>query len=85
MSSAFTGHSWMAAPTWADTAYRPTGATMGTPGAFTPAGRVVPSKAQFGTGAGIAPSPATTWTSVANAVNLTDGKAWWNGSAWVVV
>jgi hypothetical protein len=58
---------------------------MGTPGTFTPAGRVVPSKAQFGTGTGITASPATTWGSVTNAVPLTDGNAWWNGTTWVVV
>lgn len=60
----------------------PTGATAGTPGAFTPGGAVPPANlADLQTG--VTASPGTAWTTGQRVV-LADGSlAHWNGTAWV--
>lgn len=59
-----------------------TGATQGTPGAFTPAGSQPPLA--FANLTGITASPATAWL-VGRWVDLRDNsKAYWNGTAWTV-
>lgn len=61
-----------------------TGATAGTPGAFTPAGATVPanlSSLQSASPAVVA-SPTTAWTT-GQSVNLGTGSAHWDGSAYV--
>jgi len=61
-----------------------TGATAGTPGAFTPSGATVPANLAALTGAAppVAASPNTAWTT-GQSVNLGTGSAHWDGSAWV--
>lgn len=59
----------------------PTGATAGTPGAFTPSGSWVP--ANLAALAGVTASPATAWTTGQRVV-LGDGStAHWSSTAWV--
>jgi hypothetical protein len=61
-----------------------TGATAGTPGAFTPAGSLPPPDFPELLVAGITASPATAWT-VGQYVVLGDASsAHWSGTAWVV-
>jgi hypothetical protein len=63
---------------------QPTGATAGTPGAFTPAGAAVP--ADLNALKAIVPpvvaSPATAWTT-GQSVTLGTGEAHWSGTDWV--
>jgi hypothetical protein len=65
-------------------AVQPTGATAGTPGAFTPAGAAVP--ADLNALKAIVPpvvaSPATAWTT-GQSVTLGTGEAHWSGTDWV--
>lgn len=59
-----------------------TGATAGTPGAFTPAGREIPRTLTDLQGASIIASPTTAWTAGQH-VRLGNGsKAHWSGTAW---
>lgn len=63
-----------------------TGATAGTPGTWTPSGATPPATVSALQAAGIAPSPATSWTTgqyVQTATAGAPGQAHWNGSAWV--
>ena len=57
-----------------------TGATAGTPGAFTPANSRIP--ASSGDMTGVTASPATNWT-VGQYVQTRTDRAYWNGTAWV--
>jgi len=61
-----------------------TGATAGTPGAFTPSGAVVPANlaALQGASPAVVASPTTAWTT-GESVNLGTGSAHWDGSAYV--
>lgn len=59
-----------------------TGATAGTPGAFTPAGAQVPADLAALQAGSVAASPNTAWTT-GQSVNLGTGSAHWSGSAWV--
>ena len=60
-----------------------TGATSGTPGAFTPAGASVPANLAALQGASIAASPSTAWAT-GESVKLGDASdAHWDASAWV--
>jgi hypothetical protein len=65
-------------------AVQPTGATAGTPGAFTPAGAAVPPdlNALKAITPPVVASPATAWTA-GQGVALGTGSAHWDGSAWV--
>ena len=58
-----------------------TGATAGTPGAFTPAGAVVPANLAALQGGGVTASPASAWTT-GQSVNLGSGSAHWDAAAW---
>lgn len=66
-----------------------TGATAGIPGAFTPAGKIIPATvADLIAGAGhvVVASPLTLWTVgqyVQTATAGAPGQAHWNGTAWV--
>jgi hypothetical protein len=57
-----------------------TGATSGTPGAFTPAGAMTPSNLAGMTG--VTASPATAWVSGEHVVLGDASHAYWNGTAW---
>jgi len=61
-----------------------TGATAGTPGAFTPSGAVVPANlaALQGASPAVVASPTTAWTT-GESVNLGTGSAHWDGTAYV--
>lgn len=62
-----------------------TGATAGAPGAFTPAGCVIPANVAAVQSGGITASPATAWTTgqfVQTATTGTAGRCYWNGTAW---
>ena len=60
-----------------------TGATSGTPGAFTPAGAVAPANLAALQAGGITASPATKW-AVGTYVVLGDAtQASWSATAWV--
>lgn len=65
------------------TPVRATSATAGTPGAFTPAGAMVPNNlTDLQATPTITASPATVWTT-GQYVALQDGtRAHWNGTAW---
>ena len=58
-----------------------TGATAGTPGAFTPAGATVPANLAALQAAGVTASPGTAWTT-GQSVNLGTGSAHWDAAAW---
>jgi hypothetical protein len=58
----------------------PTGATAGTPGVFTPAGRLTPYNLAAMTG--ITANPATAWTTGQHMVLGDGSKAFWNGTTW---
>jgi hypothetical protein len=68
---------------------RSTGATAGTPGAFTPANSDPPdspAKLIAAQPNAVTASPATAWTSgqyVQTGTSGTAGRAHWNGTAWV--
>lgn len=57
-----------------------TGATSGTPGAFTPAGAMTPSN--FAALSGVVASPLTAWTAGAHVILGDATHAYWNGTAW---
>jgi hypothetical protein len=57
-----------------------TGATAGTPGAFTPAGSTVP--ANLGAMSGVVASPATAWTTGQSVVMGDASDTSWDGAAW---
>jgi hypothetical protein len=61
-----------------------TGATAGTPGAFTPAGATVPANlaALQSASPAVVAAPTTAWTT-GQSVNLGTGAAHWDGSAYV--
>jgi hypothetical protein len=59
-----------------------TGATMGAPGTFTPAGATRP--ANLGAMTGITATPATAWTSGSYVALGDSSHAHWNATAWVV-
>lgn len=60
-----------------------TGATAGTPGAFTPPGSIAPANLAELTAGNITANPATAWTT-GQRVTLLDGStAHWSGTAWV--
>jgi hypothetical protein len=61
-----------------------TGATAGTPGAFTPSGAVVPANlaALQGASPAVVASPTTAWAT-GESVNLGTGSAHWDGTAYV--
>jgi hypothetical protein len=63
---------------------KPTGATAGTPGAFTPAGAEVPPdlNALKAITPPVVANPTTAWTT-GQGVALGTGSAHWDGSAWV--
>jgi hypothetical protein len=65
-------------------AVQPTGATAGTPGAFTPAGAAVPAdlNALKAIVPAVVASPATAWTT-GQSVALGTGSAHWSGTDWV--
>jgi hypothetical protein len=65
-------------------AVQPTGATAGTPGAFTPAGAAVPAdlNALKAITPPVVASPATAWTT-GQSVTLGTGEAHWSGTDWV--
>jgi hypothetical protein len=69
--------SWTRTP-WGGVAA--TGATAGTPGAFTPAGAVAP--ANLAALSGVTASPATAWTTGQSVVLGDASSAHWTGSAW---
>jgi hypothetical protein len=58
-----------------------TGATAGTPGAFTPAGATVPANLAALQAGSVVASPNTAWTT-GQSVLLGTGSAHWSGSAW---
>jgi hypothetical protein len=60
-----------------------TGATAGTPGAFTPAGCAIPANLAALTAANppVAASPSAAWAT-GESVNLGTGSAHWDGAAW---
>lgn len=63
-----------------------TGATAGTPGAFTPPGSTAPVDAADAAAAGIVANPNTAWTVgqwVQGSTLGTAGEMHWDGSAWV--
>lgn len=71
---------------WGDTLQSPaTGATAGTPGSFTPAGSLIPARADLlaGLPVTVTPSPGTAWTTNQRVVCADSLTAYWNGSAWV--
>jgi hypothetical protein len=59
-----------------------TGATLGTPGTFTPAGAITPANLAAMTG--ITATPATAWTTGSYVVLGDASHAHWSGTAWVV-
>lgn len=59
----------------------PTGATAGTPGAFTPSGSWVPANLAALTG--VTANPATAWTTGQRVVLGDGSSAHWSSSAWV--
>ena len=65
-----------------------TGASAGTPGAFTPTGSTLPASPAAliaGTPNVVTASPATAWTTgqyVQTATSGTGGRAHWNGTSW---
>jgi hypothetical protein len=62
-----------------------TGATAGTPGTWTPAGRTAPANAAGATSAAITASPTTAWTVgqyVQGSTAGTPGEMHWTGTAW---
>jgi hypothetical protein len=70
--------------TWPGGAVAATGVTAGTPGAFTPAGAVVPADlaALQSAAPPVVATPATAWAT-GESVNLGTGSAHWDGSAYV--
>lgn len=63
-------------------ALKSTGATAGTPGAFTPAGSYTPYA--FADLTGVTASPGTAWTTGQRVVLGNGSNAYWNGTAWAV-
>lgn len=63
-----------------------TGATAGSPGAWTPTGSTAPADADAADAAGIVASPATAWTSgqyVQGSTAGVAGEMYWDGDDWV--
>lgn len=60
----------------------PTGATAGTPGAFTPAGAELPENLAALQASAIVASPATAWTTGQYVVLGDSSHAYWDGNSW---
>ena len=78
------------APIWGgadgDNVPNATGATAGTPGAWTPAGADAPASVAALQASGITASPSTPWTGLAYVQTRTSGaagQATWSGTGWV--